>query len=824
MEYAWANPIRANRRYEPGDLIQDLYGGGEVFKRSCIPSPAFRIPRNGVHVMEEDSVWQVRPGRGVAMTHLHTNACGDFTLLSREGWYAIRGYPEFEAFSWNIDSIGFIAAHYAGYQEVSLLPPCVCFHIEHGIGSGWTPEGERSLFDRLRQAQILTPEWPVLAPLVDEMRDYQRALEFNHSNWGMADFDLPERPMGDSTEPPTERLNQLSLFAEQKRISAIQPEYDLDRLTLAYERRVAEANAMTPPLHRVVEELRPIARQTENSNPGFVAKHAAVIVGAAYLIMLLCIWSPFAATSGMGWETYYTVKSETATSWKNFLYTPDPLRIHAANFYELAYRIGDVLGIRGSFFPYQLIYAFLWWARSFLGFLIIRRLFPDSLVLPFVIGAIMLVHAPDLLMGWLGQLHQLGYFVWLLAAIYLLIKALQQTTVSRAIPYAVAACPLVYLCLWTYEGPLFIIAAAPFLLVFLVRPKPIRLAIWPSVLWYVVPLIYVCLSLQRYLNLGGSPYQQSLLRKSFAPTAILSDWFFNVWYSLSFLSWLQVDSHLSNGQIFLQAASLLLVFLAAGWLLARRDSAGSQPFFKKAVLRLLISGLVLLFLSFPAQLLLEAARQPRRTQLLSAIAASIVLGAALVLIAEILPHRWSRSVVAIGLAVPIVWLGSWRTIEREGGQRAEWDVHLTAMKQLLRTVPRVQEGTVVVMTNVPKGADPFYSYNFWFDNALRLAYPRTTVAGVYYYDDGSAAPVANLRLREGRWEYTGEGVSPLIQSAEVDRTLVLQYNNAGGEAKVLAEIPAFVCSSQCTGLSYRPDQRLLAGSPAPEPSRRYGPL
>ena len=557
---------------------------------------------------------------------------------------------------------------------------------------------------------------------------------------------------------------------------------------------------------------------------GLATKHATLIVGAAYLIMLLCIWSPFAATSGMGWETYYIVKSESATSWENFLYTPDPLRIHAANFYELAYRLGDALGIRGSFLSYQLMYAVLWWARSFLGFLIIRRLFPDSLVLPFVIGAIMLIHAPDVLLGWPGQLHQFGYFLWLLAASYLFINALQAKSVSKAMAYVMAACAFEYLCLWTYEGPLFIIAAAPFVLVFMVRPRPIRFAIWPSVLWYVVPLIYLYLTYQRYIHLGGSAYQQSLLRKSFEPTAVLSDWFFNVRYSLSFWSWLRVDSHLSDGQIFVQTALLLLVFLAAGWFLARREIVGSQLFFKQQVLRLFLSGLVWLLLSFPAQLLLEAARQPRRTQLLSAIAASMVLGTAIVLIAEILPMKRFRSAVAIGLAVPIMWLGSWRTIEREGGHRAEWQPHLPAMKQLLRTVPRVEDGTVVVMTNVPKAPDPFYSYNFWFNNALRLAYPRTIVAGVYYYDDGAAGPVANLRLRDGRWEYTGEDVSPLIKSAGSDQTVVLRYNPAGSEAKVLSEIPSFVCGDHCTDLSYSPDKRILAGPPAPEPSRRYGPF
>jgi hypothetical protein len=238
LEYAWTNPIRANRRTQPERLLAHLYGK-ELFKKRCIPDPAFRGKNDGVEVVDEGGIWQVRPERWAKMSHLHTNACGDFTVLSREGWDAIRGYPEFEAFSFNIDSIGMLAAHYGGYEEVSLLPPCVCFHIEHGIGSGWTPEGEKRLLARLGDKEILNPEWPVLTPLVDEMRERSKALEFNHAGWGMADFDLPEQAIGDTEVVPAGKLAQLALQAETREVSAIQPAYDLDRLTLAHERRLA---------------------------------------------------------------------------------------------------------------------------------------------------------------------------------------------------------------------------------------------------------------------------------------------------------------------------------------------------------------------------------------------------------------------------------------------------------------------------------------------------------------------------------------------------------------------------------------------------------
>lgn len=235
INYAWANPIRAHRRYQPENLVNHLYGN-DMIQRQCQPTELQSIQQEGVKVVHHEEVWQVQPDRSVNMTHLHTNACGDFTLLSREGWMIIRGYPEFEAYSFNIDSIGMIAAHYAGYEEVSLLPPCVCFHIEHEIGSGWSPEGGEILFDRLRNAGVLSPEWTVLTPLVDEMRDQGKALQFNNSQWGLAAFDLPKQPLGETEPIPPDKFQQLALKGELRKISAIQPAYDLDRLTLAYER------------------------------------------------------------------------------------------------------------------------------------------------------------------------------------------------------------------------------------------------------------------------------------------------------------------------------------------------------------------------------------------------------------------------------------------------------------------------------------------------------------------------------------------------------------------------------------------------------------
>lgn len=237
IAYAWANPIRQHKRFGPAALVHHLYGRDDI-KRLCQPDPEIVRGIGGVHIRHEHDAWLVELERTASIEHLHTNACGDFTLMAREAWENIRGYGEWAAYSFNIDSMGLVAAHYAGYEEVSLLPPCVCFHIEHSLGSGWTPEGEKKLFHRLRQSAILNPEWPVLLPLVDQMRRERRPLDFNHAGWGLADFTLPEQPLGDRTPLPEPDPAPVA-----REVAAINPAYDLDRLTLVHERRLADSGS-----------------------------------------------------------------------------------------------------------------------------------------------------------------------------------------------------------------------------------------------------------------------------------------------------------------------------------------------------------------------------------------------------------------------------------------------------------------------------------------------------------------------------------------------------------------------------------------------------
>jgi hypothetical protein len=123
---------------------------------------------------------------------LHWNACGDFTLMAREHWDDLRGYPELDLFSMHLDSLLCYAAHHAGMREKVLSEPMRIYHIEHGIGSGWTPEGEGQLYERLAQRRIQCVSFGELVWSIAQMRRLGTTVIFNLEDWGLAGTALSE--------------------------------------------------------------------------------------------------------------------------------------------------------------------------------------------------------------------------------------------------------------------------------------------------------------------------------------------------------------------------------------------------------------------------------------------------------------------------------------------------------------------------------------------------------------------------------------------------------------------------------------------------------
>jgi hypothetical protein len=125
----------------------------------------------------------------VVLPKLHTSGCGDFTLTSREVWSGLHGYPEWPAYSWHMDGVVLFQAFAAGVEMINLPPPMVALHLEHGEGSGWTPESSR-LFDRLDAAGVpylSTRDYRRLARKLVRGRGFQ---PINDETWGLANVEL----------------------------------------------------------------------------------------------------------------------------------------------------------------------------------------------------------------------------------------------------------------------------------------------------------------------------------------------------------------------------------------------------------------------------------------------------------------------------------------------------------------------------------------------------------------------------------------------------------------------------------------------------------
>ena len=222
LRFAWGNLIRRNHRQAPADIFARQIEGAplEFAINAALASGHFELET-------EDGLLALAAKASAPPLWLHLNACGDFTLLHRDAWTKIGGYAEFETFSLHLDSLGVVTAHLSGFREVWLPPPAVCFHIEHALGSGYTPENPVPMFERLERQGIGWLDFNVIEPLLDEMQE-KGAIELNTEKWGLRDIPL------DETVCTRERIEvrkvpealQADRYAP---VTAIRPEFNADR-------------------------------------------------------------------------------------------------------------------------------------------------------------------------------------------------------------------------------------------------------------------------------------------------------------------------------------------------------------------------------------------------------------------------------------------------------------------------------------------------------------------------------------------------------------------------------------------------------------------
>ena len=548
-------------------------------------------------------------------------------------------------------------------------------------------------------------------------------------------------------------------------------------------------------------------------------RRTALLAALAYALLVLCMAGPFLFTSGMAYETAFPYMSETASSiWRGFLYEADPLRVYTSFFYHLAYLSAEAAGVPGSFVPYQIVYAMLWGAGGLLLFLLLRRLFPSQVLLCYTIGALLLTHASDTALLWVGQMNHMGFIFWMLLAGYCFIVAAQATRPAFVALFGFLACLFAYMSLWSYESQIFIILAFPIFFLLLNRPVTTRLRILTAA-WYVVPAVYICWSVVKYMRTFAGSYQHSVMRSSWSVPALIGDLLYNVGWSLGVGVWYLQPGDMAAWRVVLLSVCATAVFAAGAALLSR---GRKDPLLHDAstARKMLVAGSILLVLSFPVYLLLANPRSLWRTQFLSGIGAAMVIGGIVAMAAARLPRKLGGAAF-FGITALIVSYGSFCAIQDGAIHRKGWSYHREVMAAVIRAVPQVKPGTMFVLTNVSRARDPFDA-NDWFESALRLAYPGTPASGVYYYGDQQPARNLNQRLESNQWHWDGTPLVPVVQNAKLEDTLILQYRD--GAVKIVPEIPPFVCAKGCDSRLYHPQERILGGAPSPRAVNRYGPL
>jgi len=520
----------------------------------------------------------------------------------------------------------------------------------------------------------------------------------------------------------------------------------------------------------------------------------------------------------MSWDTTLVYTSETSSFWEGFLYRYDPLRIYTGFFYQAGYQLSNVVGIDGDYLGYYIVYGLLWLGRGVLTYLIIRRLFPQYVLFPYLVAVLVLVHASDHALKMIGQTNQFGMIFWMLLALYLLLLAMTTSSKALRLGFLLASSLSAYLCLWSYESPLALLLVVPLLFVAALPHR--KRALIDTGVFYVVPAWYIYRHVQRYLDRFDTTYQSAVAREDWSPPGLASDLLFNVRASLEFWNWGEwaapprAESYAS-----VLAAIAAVSVLVGGLALVRYGRWSDRPLLPsgRSAAVLLAAGAIVLAASFPAYLASVYARDLWRTQFLSGAGAAIVIAAILAIGAWSVRRPLLGATVATIVVAAVTFFATMAAYRASQYQHDGWEPQRRVMSAILDVAPRVKPGTVVVLTGVPKSADPF-GHNMWFDFAVRLAYPDVRVAGIFFYDTGEPSVGNNLKVVHGRWAQIPSVSSSLIQDAPLSRTVVVHVDRRG-HGRLLAHLPGAL--ARASRYQLKPRAAIVGSDPSPIARRRY---
>lgn len=115
-------------------------------------------------------------------------ACGDFTMMSKQDWEDIDGYPELDMYSIHIDSMGLWAASALGKKQVILPYTAPIYHIYHE--DGWASDNPIRTIIFLQNKPSL--DYSIVHQAGMQLVKDKKHWDLNKPNWGMVDIDLEQ--------------------------------------------------------------------------------------------------------------------------------------------------------------------------------------------------------------------------------------------------------------------------------------------------------------------------------------------------------------------------------------------------------------------------------------------------------------------------------------------------------------------------------------------------------------------------------------------------------------------------------------------------------
>ncbi len=117
------------------------------------------------------------------MYGLDTEACGDFTLMSKNDWLRIQGYPELDLYSIHVDSMALLAANALGIKQALLDKNECIYHI-------WHKEGWESFETPLSVIRFMEKrpglDWHFVFEAGKYLHTQQQTWQLNQPDWGFA--------------------------------------------------------------------------------------------------------------------------------------------------------------------------------------------------------------------------------------------------------------------------------------------------------------------------------------------------------------------------------------------------------------------------------------------------------------------------------------------------------------------------------------------------------------------------------------------------------------------------------------------------------------